>query len=68
MAHAPIVVKVKQDSINNPRQEYLEESKQKILGRKGIVLKEYVTEKERIERRMKEMEKRKEINKINNCS
>jgi hypothetical protein len=68
MAHAPIVVKVGKDCINNPRQEYIEESKQKILGGKGIVLKGYVTEKEGIERRMKEMEKSKEIKKIKNCS
>lgn len=57
MAHSPIVVKLNKEYINNPRHEYLEESKNKILGRKGIVLKGYVTEKERMERRMKEMEK-----------
>ena len=57
MAHAPIVIKVNKDFVNNPRHEYLEESKKKILGRKGIILKGYMSEKERIERHMKEMEK-----------
>lgn len=57
MANAPIIVKVNKDYINNPRHIYLEETKKKILGRKGMVFNGFVTEKERIEKQMKEMEK-----------
>jgi len=68
MAHSPFVNKVNQEIINNPRHIYLEESKNKILGRKGMVLKGYVTEKERLERQMKENEKCILINKFNKKS
>jgi len=57
MAHQPIIVKDSKDYINNPRQELFEESKNKILGRKGIILKGYVSERERIEKHLKEIEK-----------
>lgn len=57
MAHAPIVIKDTKDFINNPRQEYFEESKNKILGKKGMMIKGYVTEKERIASHLKENEK-----------
>lgn len=56
MAHAPIIVKNPKELINNPRQEYFEETKNKIIGKKGIVIKGYVTEKERIASQLKDKE------------
>jgi len=57
MAHQPIIIKDNRDMVNNPRQELLEESKKKIIGGKGIILKGHITEKERIRRYLEEMGK-----------
>ena len=55
MAHSPLIIKDTKDFVSNPRQELFEESKNKILGRKGIVLKGYIPERQRIEQQ--ELEK-----------
>ncbi len=57
MAHNPIILINNSTVVNNPRQDFFEESKNKILGRKGIILKGYMTERERIERHLKEIDK-----------
>ncbi len=54
MVYKPIIIKDTKDLINNPRQEFLEESKNKIIGRKGIILKGHVTERERIKKLLEE--------------
>ena len=53
MAQSPVVVKDYSSIVRNPRQELFEESIDKIIGGKGIILKGYKTEKMRIEEHLK---------------
>lgn len=62
MAHSPLIIKEPKDYITNPRQDLLEETKNQIIGRKGIVLRGYMTEKQRIEQHLRELETSKFIN------
>jgi len=57
MAHDPIIIKDQKKIVNNPREDYYEESKSKIIGKKGMVIKGYVTDIDRIASQLKENEK-----------
>jgi len=56
MAYKPLIIRDAEEIVVNPREDFLEESKQKIIGKKGIIVKGFETEKERIERYIKEKE------------
>jgi predicted N-acyltransferase len=53
MVSSPIQVKDYLNPIDNTRKEFLQEEDQKIQGRRGIVLKGFKTEKERIEEHLR---------------
>jgi len=53
MAHSPIIVKDSTHIVKNPRQEVYDEEIDKILGRKGMILKGFQTEKMRIEEHLR---------------
>lgn len=46
MTRSPIVVKDRTMKVHNPREELFESTKKKILGRKGIILKDFFTRKD----------------------
>ncbi len=50
----PIKVKKYKAPIHNPRQILIEEENDKIKGKKGIILKGYKTERERIQKQLEE--------------
>ncbi len=50
----PIQVAKIRDHVINPRQELFEEENQKIRGKKGIILKGFMTEHERITKLLEE--------------
>ena len=57
MSKSPIVVNDKTKKVSNPREEFYESTNKKILGRKGIILKDSFTNREKIDKSRYEAEK-----------
>ena len=71
MLNNPTKVKDYKYPISNTRQEFLEEENTKIIGTKGMVFKKFMTERERLDKYIKENEKTQiyyEINRSRNKS
>jgi predicted nucleic acid-binding protein len=67
MIKSPIIVKDRCSNVLNPREEYYHSTKKKILGKKGIFLKDFITNSRKVhmdnsysEEKDEEMELRKE--------